>query len=98
MKRVVLLLLLSTLIPNLFAQEFDSIVDSRDGQVYKTVKIGNQWWMAENLRATIYSDGTPLINGTGVGNIQGDYTNKYYFWYNDDSASFADTYGTLWDH
>jgi uncharacterized protein (TIGR02145 family) len=41
--------------------ETGTITDSRDGKTYKTVKIGEQWWMAENLAYDV-GDGSWAYN------------------------------------
>ena len=71
------------------------MVTDYDGNSYSTVLINNQCWMRENLRSKHYADGTPLIDGTGAGDIYGDYTTKYWFDYNDD-PSIAVIYGRLY--
>jgi len=79
----------------LIFETMDGAIIDIDGNEYFTVIIGAQEWMAENLKTTHYADGTELVDGTGAGDISGDYTTKYYFNYADDESN-ADTYGKLY--
>jgi len=66
-----------------------------DGNVYKTVKIGNQWWMAENLKVTRYRNGDPIPNITD-NHTWVDLSTGAYCNYNNDISNVA-TYGRLYN-
>ena len=67
-----------------------------EGNVYKTVKIGKQWWMAENLKTTMYNDGTPIpfVNDNEVWQ---QLSTPAYCWYDNDEITYKDTYGALYN-
>lgn len=68
----------------------------QEGNVYKTITIGTQTWMAENLRTTTYNDGTVIPNVTD-NDEWADLSTPAYCWYDNDSATYAQTYGALYN-
>lgn len=70
-------------------------VTDYDSNVYNTIKIGYQIWMAENVKTTHYADGTALVDGTDSTDIWNDDSTKYWFVYDDDLAN-KDTFGLLY--
>ncbi len=67
-----------------------------DDNTYKTIQIGNQVWMAENLRVTTYADGTaiPLVEDDAAWKALGP-DDMAYCWY-DNNASNKYMYGALY--
>jgi uncharacterized protein (TIGR02145 family) len=66
-----------------------------DGNIYKTVYIGSQKWMAENLKVSKYSDGTTIPEITDNTQWQNNTTGAWAY-YNNDAANNA-KYGKLYN-
>jgi len=66
-----------------------------DGNTYKTIKIGTQTWMVENLRTTKYNDGTAIPNVTDKDQWT-KLTTGAYCWYDNNTAN-KNKYGALYN-
>lgn len=73
-------------------------VNDIDGNTYKTIIIGNQEWMAENLKVTHYPDGSPMklvedeLKWVELGDLS-HWEQGAYCYYNNNSSS---VYGALY--
>jgi uncharacterized protein (TIGR02145 family) len=84
----------------------DSVSDI-DGNIYKTIQIGTQTWITENLKTTRYNDGNPILFGKGApagytdwfdcgdGNYR--YNNGAYCWYDNDPSTYKDAFGAIYN-
>ena len=72
--------------PNL---TYGSLTDI-EGNNYKTIQIGTQRWMAENLKTTIYNDGSSIPIGSNV-------STPSYCWYKNDPSTYKTSFGALYN-
>jgi uncharacterized protein (TIGR02145 family) len=68
-----------------------------DNNNYPTIKIGNQVWMAENLKTTKFKNGTaPILNET-VNEVWRTLLTPAFCWCNNNEAEYKATYGALYN-
>jgi len=71
-------------------------VEDIDGNVYKTVTIGDQVWMAENLKTTRLNDGTAIANVTSMSTWKNT-DQPGYCWFKDSEDAYKEPYGAIYN-
>lgn len=74
----------------------DPVTDIEDN-TYKTVRIGDQVWMAENLKTSTFSDGTEIPFVTDATDWN-ELTTPGLCWYNNDETANKEIYGALYNY
>jgi len=75
---------------------YTGILSDIDGNNYYTVTIGDQVWMAENLKTTKFNDNTLIPLVTGATQWAALITPGY-SWYNNNEVSYKEQYGGLYN-
>lgn len=83
------------IIPEMPVLADDEFIDTRDDEIYKFIELGDQIWMAQNLRSAMYTDGTPINNITDNDSWL-EQTSGAYCWY-DNLETYKYTYGALYN-
>jgi len=76
-------------------KEFSESVSDIVGNSYRTIKIGTQVWMTENLKTTKYNNGIEIPNIT-TDSLWVNLNSGAFCWYNND-LSFKNKYGALYN-
>jgi len=72
------------------------VIKDGDGNGYTSITIGTQVWLKENLKTTKYNDGVEIPNVTNNSDW-GNLTSGAYCWYDNDEATFKNTFGALYN-
>jgi len=94
MNKKVLLISLALLVFSAISLHSQTVKDI-DGNVYKTVTIGTQIWMVENLKVTHYTDSTAIPNVTKNREWKKMETGAYCNYNNDEN--YVNSYGRLYN-
>jgi uncharacterized protein (TIGR02145 family) len=79
-----------------FSTEGYGTVNDIEGNRYKTVKIGSQTWMTENLRTTRYNDST-IIRVIEENDAWAAQSAPACCWYKNSEEAFKSMYGTIYN-
>ena len=73
---------------------YNSVID-QEGNIYKTIVIGSQEWMAENLSTSTYRNGDPIVSGLDATQWSGTTLGAWTFY--NGGESFECPYGKLYN-
>lgn len=79
----------------IFDSRTDTVITDIEGNIYGTVKIGNQVWMNENLRVGKFNDGSEIKRS---GQIWGEYANfPNHAFYNNNEYEYGVKFGAIYN-